>query len=75
MRSLKSDALDQMIFFGEGSLRSALKSYVLHYHSERNHPGLENSLIDPGQQIGSEAGKIECRERLGGLLRYYHRSA
>ena len=75
MRSLNSEALDRMIFFGEGSLRSALKSYVLHYHSERNHQGLENRLIDPGSEVGSVAGKIECRERLGGLLRYYHRAA
>jgi len=75
MRSLKFEALNRMIFFGEGSLRSALKSYALHYHSERNHQGLENRLIDPGLEIGSVAGKIECRERLGGLLRYYHRAA
>ena len=75
MRSLKFEALNRMIFFGEGSLRSALKSYVLHYHSERNHQGLENRLIDPGPEVGSVAGKIECRERLGGLLRYYHRAA
>jgi len=75
MRSLKSEALDRMNFFGEGSLRSGLKSYVLHYHSERNHQGLENRLIDPGPEVGSVAGKIECRERLGGLLRYYHRAA
>jgi len=74
-RSLKFEALNRMIFFGEGSLRSALKSYVLHYHSERNHQGLENKLIDPGSEVGSVAGKIECRERLGGLLRYYHRAA
>jgi len=75
MRSLKSEALDRMIFFGEGSLRSALKSYVLHYHSERNHQGLDNRLIDSGPEVGSIAGKIECRVRLGGLLRYYHRAA
>ncbi|WP_197440343.1 hypothetical protein [Polystyrenella longa] len=37
--------------------------------------GLDNQLIDPGEEIGSVAGKIECRERLGGLLKYYYRDA
>ena len=31
--------------------------------------------IDPGGNIGKTAGTIECHERLGGLLRYYHRRA
>jgi len=75
MRSLKSEALDQMIFFGEGSLRRTLDQHAANFHTERNHQGLENKLIDPGPEVGSVAGKIECRERLGGLLRYYHRAA
>ena len=32
-------------------------------------------LIDPGKEVGQTDGEIECHERLGGLLRYYHRSA
>ena len=69
-----------MIFFGEASLRNAVHQYLEHYHHERNHhernhQGLENQLIDPGGEVGAIAGKIECRQRLGGLLRYYHRAA
>ncbi len=44
-------------------------------HAERNHQGLDNEIIEPNEQIGSIAGKIECRERLGGMLKYYHRPA
>ncbi len=73
--SIKSECLDQMIFFGERSLRNAVKNYLAHYHSERNHQGLENKILEPGEEGGAIAGKIECRERLGGLLRYYHRVA
>jgi len=73
--SLKSEALNRMIFFGENSLRRAIRSYLEHYHGERNHQGLHNEVIDPSDEIGAVAGKIECRERLGGLLRYYHRAA
>jgi len=41
-----------------------------HYHAERNHQGLANELILPGDEVGMTAGKIECRERLGGMLKY-----
>ena len=75
MRSLKSESLGRMIFFSEKSLRRAVTAYLDHYHAERNHQGLGNTLIDPGEEIGAVAGKIECRERLGGLLRYYYREA
>ncbi|MCH9727094.1 MAG: integrase core domain-containing protein [Planctomycetes bacterium] len=73
--SIKSECLDRMIFFGERSLRRAVDEYISHYHEERNHQGLQNELIEPVDGIGSQAGKIECRERLGGLLKYYYRNA
>ncbi|QDU92377.1 integrase core domain-containing protein [Lignipirellula cremea] len=75
MRSLKSEALSRMIFFGESALRKAVSSFLEHYHGERNHQGLENKLIQPTDEVGQLAGKSECQERLGGLLKYYHRKA
>ena len=70
-RSLKSECLDRMIFSGQRSLGQAVANFVQHYHTERNHQGLDNEIIEPNEQIGS----IECRERLGGMLKYYHRPA
>ncbi|GAB4158223.1 MAG: hypothetical protein Tsb009_35370 [Planctomycetaceae bacterium] len=75
MRSLKSEALDRMVFFSEKSVRRAVREYLAHYHNERNHQGLANGLIDPEEEVGAVAGKITCRKRLGGMLRYYHREA
>ena len=49
--------------------------YVEHYHGERNHQGLDNRLIDSSVDITRRDGPIERRERLGGLLRFYHRAA
>ena len=72
MRSIKSECLSRMIFFGETSLRLAMNAYIRHYHLERNHQGLDNQIIDPSSEIGHSVGKIECRERLGGLLKYYY---
>jgi putative transposase len=74
-RSLKFECLDRMIFFGEKSLRHACNEFLAHYHGERNHQGLENSIIEPSEEVGQHDGEIECRERLGGLLRYYYRNA
>ena len=73
--SLKSECLSRMIFFGENMLRRAIGQFLLHYHEERNHQGLDNKIIEPKEEVGQGHGEIECRERLGGLLRYYHRKA
>lgn len=75
MHSLKEECLDRMIFFGEQSLQTATSNYVDHYLRERNHQGMDNRLLIPGREVGEKAGAVICRERLGGLLRYYHRQA
>ncbi len=75
--SLKGEILDRMIFFGERSLRRAVKSYLEHYHRERPHQGLGNVMIEPrDESIQHNASlQVQCSKRLGGMLRYYHRTA
>ena len=75
MRSRKEECLDRLIFFGESSLRRAVGQFLEHYHAERNHRGLGNRLISAGAEVGCRPGEVHCRQRLGGLLRYYYRSA
>ncbi len=75
MRTMKSECLTKMIFFGEDSLRRALSEFVAHYHGERNHQGLGNCLIAPEEEVGRMEGDIHRRERLGGMLNYYYREA
>jgi putative transposase len=76
VRSVKDEVLSRMILFGEGSLWHVLNEYVEHYHRERNHQGKGNGLLLPVVGQGSEReGPTQCRERLGGLLTYYHRDA
>jgi hypothetical protein len=62
-------------FFGEGSLREAMREFVAHYHLERNHQGLGNRLIIPQAIPTDSNGTIQRRQRLGGMLNYYHRAA
>ena len=50
-------------------------NYLEHYHVERNHQGLDNRIIDPKDKVGLADNDVQCRERLGGLLRYYYRNA
>jgi putative transposase len=73
MRSLKDECLERMIFFEERSLQTATASFLDHFHSERNHQGIGNQLIMPGNEVGRPIGEIACRQRLGGTLRYYYR--
>ena len=68
------ECLDRLILFGERRLLRALDDYVAHYHRERNHQGLGNEFITPAA-AGAGGTQVRCRDRLGGLLRYYHRAA
>ena len=51
MRTIKESCLQRLILFGEESLRTAISSFVAHYHIERNHQGLANQLISPEASI------------------------
>ena len=73
VRSIKEECLSRVVILGEGHLRILVSNFVSHYHGERNHQGLDNKLIKPDSLHAQ--GSIQCRERLGGLLRYYHRKA
>jgi putative transposase len=74
VRTIKEGCLERMIFFGENSLRNAIRQFAEHYHLERNHQGLGNRLIIPMPMVET-AGTVERRQRLGGLLNYYYREA
>jgi putative transposase len=76
VKSIKTECLDRMIFLGEASLRHAVTEYVEHHYlHERPHQGKDNLLLfhqhtsDPLPRDGP----VLCRERMGGLLKFYHR--
>ncbi len=74
MLSIKSERLGQIIVLSEEPLRHAILEDVARYHTERNHQGLANALIE-SEAIRAGSGPVRCRERLGGMLRQYHRDA
>jgi putative transposase len=75
VRTIKESCLERMIYFEEESLRRAIQNFVAHYHSERNHQGLTNQLISPEPGHLGNAGEVQRRQRLGGMLNYYYRAA
>ena len=75
VRSIKDESLSRLILFGENMLRNAVRQFLVHYHTERNHQSLDNQIIQPGEEVGRLEGDVQSRERLGGMLRYYYREA
>ncbi len=75
VRSIKSECLSKIIPLGERHLRLAVTEFGDHYHMERNHQGLGNRLIERSRGHPWNVGRVECRERLGGVLSVYYREA
>jgi len=79
VRSIKEECLDNLILFGEGTLRRAVDNFIEHYHAERPHQGKGNVILFPStlatDSDPARARPVACRQRLGGLLKFYHRAA
>jgi len=74
VRSIKEECLNRVVPLGDGHLRLLTREYVEHYHCERNHQGLDNRLLQHAAPQHT-ATTVERRDRLGGLLSFYHREA
>jgi len=74
VRSIKSECLNRMIFFGQASLQHAIRHFMAHYQTERNHQGLANQLLQP-DLLTEPSRPVQRRQRLGGMLNYYCRAA
>ncbi|MEE9394875.1 MAG: integrase core domain-containing protein [Planctomycetota bacterium] len=73
VKSIKTECLSKMIFFGRKSLDKAISEFIKHYNAERNHQSIGNELIAPNTMPAE--GKVIRGERLGGLFSFYRRAA
>jgi putative transposase len=72
VRSFRNDLLDHVIVLHEAHLRRLARDYLLYYHSDRTHDGLDKdtphgrppSIRNPGERLASHP-------RLGGLHHRY----
>ena len=75
VRTIKDSCLERRVLSGEGSRRRAVREFVAHDHHERNHQGRDNRLSLPLSTAPPPRGRVQCRQRLGGMLHYSYRSA
>jgi transposase InsO family protein len=75
VRSIKHECLRHIVPLGERHLHAVVHEFVEHYHAERNHQGLGNVIPFPIPGSVTATGRIERRQRLGGLLHFYDRKA
>ena len=73
VKSVKSECLDHLILSSVDQLEYVLQQYSEYYHHEQIHQSLDR-IIEPKHIIDDKA-EIVCIERLGGLLKSYHRLA
>ena len=73
VKSVKEECLDHLILASVEQLEYVVNSYCEYYHHERIHQSL-GRIIEPKHKTDHDAN-IVCIERLGGLLKSYHRLA
>jgi len=73
VKSVKFECLNHLILSSVKQLEYALNQYKDYYHHERIHQSL-GRIIEPKHKIDDKS-EVKCIERLGGLLKSYHRLA
>lgn len=74
IKSIKHECLNHFVPIGITHLDHIIAEYVEHYNTERPHQGMGNRpLTATGPPV--TAGRIVCREHLGGPLMHYERIA
>ncbi len=73
VKSIKSECSDHLILSSAKHLEYVAEQYCAYYHHERIHQGV-GRIIEPKHPVAEKA-EIVCIERLGGLLKSYHRLA
>jgi len=73
VKTVKYECLNYLILSSVQQLEYTLTQFQKYYHHERIHQSL-GRIIEPKYEI-EESADIQCVERLGGLLKSYHRLA
>ena len=72
IKTIRHEALDWLLIFGESHLRLVLRQYIEHYNRQRPHQALE---LRPPQPAKQGSGPILREQRLSGLISEYYRAA
>ncbi len=83
IQSLKQEALDHFMVFGEAHFNYIVSQYVDYYHECHPHQGIGNVLLPKPRGESEEEpdvvpmnlATVKCESRLGGLLKHYYHDA
>jgi len=75
--TLKRECLNHFVILGEKHMNYLTSEFRKHYMTERPHQALGNERIikSPVPEKPIPPSALACSERLGGLLKHYHRKA
>jgi putative transposase len=72
----RREALAHLLIFDRRHLEAVLAEFIEHYNHARPHQGLQQRRPDfPVDAVAVTAGRVERRDRLGGLIHEYSRAA
>ena len=72
IKTIRHEALDWLLIFGESHLRLVLRQYIQHYNCQRPHLALD---LRPPEPVTQGSGPILRQQRLNGLISEYYRVA
>ena len=76
VRTIRTESLDWLLILNQQHLESALAAFVHHYNAHRPHRGLNLTPPQPPRAlrrstVASLDGRVQRRDRLGGLIHEY----
>jgi putative transposase len=85
IQTIQHECLDHFVILGQRHFDRLVTEWLEHYHTERPHQAKDNEPLAQARQPNSTdggdparqavAGRVEYRERLGGLIKHYYRTA
>ena len=75
VQAIQQECLDKFIAFGPEHVDHPVREYLAYYHAERPHQAKGNRTLTFDGREPPDEGEVQCRERLGGVLKHYFRSA
>jgi putative transposase len=75
VRTVRSECLDWLLILNRRHLERTLRVYAHHYNTQRPHRALELCPPEPDRGARSGGSEIHRRDRLGGLIHEYYRTA
>jgi len=77
VRTVRQECLDRTLVVSRGHLERVLRTYVVHYNTQRPHRGLGLAVLESASpsRVAGSPGSVRRRDVLGGLIHEYYADA